>query len=514
MSKSFTAKYFLSSLIDLSSAEKMQYLLSMNKYAIGFVLTLSTSFSALFAQEVRFQSPNGQIETCQILSHWSEAQYSNKDIETEKSLCQLNFYSPEVFSCGKNWSTSPSTLIFKKNNQFISADPACENKKSMDISDKVGKFKVSMNESGTSGTFSSSSLLYYHLARYLTTSIIVPVAVYREMDVKSHFELVTSKVKNFENEMVQTAWDYLYRAENGNPNTIQPVRELFTADFTKIHGALIDTIGNEKYGEHIRGQKQPEWGLQQHIEMKKTPVFRALFSTKDFYNAQAEAAQFGLAQFKNDFNKIAPTSHQMMSWMQDMSDMAVLDYLMQQQDRPGNIHFQWRIYYTSAGKLKSDRIKVVSNGVESGLEKKFKLPKDIDRVTALALELPKYKKVCNQPDPCFIIQKTVLEDNNAGGRVYYKDFFRQSGILESLRHMNRSTYVQLLKLEQSLSSKDQTYLYLENEFKLDSTQLNLFQKNLHQAVQVLQKSYQSGLLQLDLDFSTYFANGKVFSSKK
>lgn len=500
--------------MSLSSAEKMQYLLGMNKYAIGIYLIFSTAFSAIFAQTVQFQSPNGQTEICKILSHWPAAQYSTKDVETERALCQLDFYHSDIFSCGKNWSTSPSTLIFKKNNQFISTDLSCETQKSMETFDKVGKFKVSMNESGTSGTFSSSSLLYYHLARYLNTSIIIPVAVSREMDLNSHFQSVTSKVRNFENKMVQTAWDYLYRAENGNPNAIQPVRELFTADFTKIYGALIDSIGNEKYAEHVRGQKQPQWGLQQHLEMKKTPAFRALFSSKDFYSAQDEAAQFGLVQFKNDFNQIPPTSHQMMSWMQDMSDMTVLDYLMQQQDRPGNIHFQWRIYYTSAGRMKSDRIKVISHGIESGLEKKFKLPKDIDRVTALALDIPKYKKVCNQPDPCFIIQKTVLEDNDAGGRVYYKDFFRQSGILESLRHMNRSTYAQLLKLDKSMSSQDQTYLYLKDEFKLDSSQLNLLQKNLHQAVQVLQKSYQTGLLQLDLDFLTYFSTGKVFSGKK
>lgn len=492
----------------------MQYLLGMNKYAVGFVLILSTPFTVLFAQTSQFQSPNGQTEICQILSHWPSAQYSSKDIETEKSLCQLNFYGSNFFACGKNWSTSPSTLIFKKSNQFISTDQSCENKKSMDAYDKIGKFKVSMNESGTSGTFSSSSLMYYHLARYLKTSINVPVAVSRQIDTKSHFALVTSKVRNFENQMVQTAWDYLYQAENGNPNAIQPVRELFTADFTKIHGALIDPIGNEKYAEHIRGKKQPQWGLQQHIEMKKTPVFRALFSSKNFYSAQDEAVQFGLVQFKNDFSNIAPTSHQMMSWMQDMSDMTVLDYLMQQQDRPGNIHFQWRIYYSSAGQLKSDRIKVVIQGVETGLEQKFKLPKDIDRVTAIALELPKYKKICNLPDPCFVIQKTVLEDNDAGGRVYYNDFFRQAGLLESLRHMNRTTYTQLFKLDQSMSSQDQTYLYLKNEFNLDSSQLKLFQNNLHQAVQILQKSYQAGLLQLDLDFSTYFLTGKVFSTQK
>ena len=90
-------------------------------------------------------------------------------------------------------------------------------------------------------------------------------------------------------------------------------------------------------------------------------------------------------------------------------------------------------------------------------------------MTAIALELPKYKKVCNQPDPCFIVQKTVLEDNDAGGRVYYKDFVRQSGILESLRHMNRSTYSQLLKLDQSMSSQDQTYFYLQNELMQNQT---------------------------------------------
>ena len=43
-----------------------------------------------------------------------------------------------------------------------------------------------MNQSGTSGIFSPSSLLYYHSARQFDLDGMVPVAVWRTMDAAAH----------------------------------------------------------------------------------------------------------------------------------------------------------------------------------------------------------------------------------------------------------------------------------------------------------------------------------------
>jgi len=50
-----------------------------------------------------------------------------------------------------------------------------------------------MNAKGTSGTFATASLLYYHLARYLDASVRVPVSVYRSIDRMAHDQRVTQR---------------------------------------------------------------------------------------------------------------------------------------------------------------------------------------------------------------------------------------------------------------------------------------------------------------------------------
>lgn len=456
-----------------------------------WLLIVISQVMAITAFAGDFLSPNKVLETCRVLPHLSNAKYSSKDIEKEAELCGLNFYNNQYKVCGKSWSTSPTTLLLSVEQTPFTAS-TCTNKKSMDAFKKEAKFKVSMNEQGTSGTFSPSSILYYHLSRYLNLSVDVPVAVYRTMDKRAHYNMVSSQVVNFENDMVKTAWDYLKRAESQNINAMNPANETFTTDGQQLFGSLIDSIGNAKYGEHIRGVKA-DWGEAQHLELKKTPAFVALAKTAPAVEAGDLALAETKARFPKELSGLLPSTHQMMAWMQEMSDMSIIDYIMQQQDRPGNIHFQWRILYVESGKLKSKRLK---------LEDKYLHYTDYLAVEKIALE--QYKTQC-QLEPCFVVQKTIIEDNDAGGRIYYNDFFRRAKILESFRHLNPNTYIKLLNLASDLKNQGQVYQTLKANVAVDSNQLAQIVKNTVEVATILSKNCKQ--ISFDLDSEKYMLTG-------
>ena len=464
--------------------------------------------SPVWAQSARYTSPYGLTESCLVIPHSPQGVYSEKDIKKESELCQIQFYSKDILLCGKNWSTSPSTIILKSENKIPLTESLCTNKKSMEQASKMAKFKVSMNETGTSGTFSISSLLYYQLSRELNTNVVIPVAVLRTMDKQSHYQMVTSKVTLFENDMIKKAWSFLADAESVNPDAIKPARELFADDYKSIYGSLIDSLGNEKYTEFFRGKKQPQWGLAQHQEMLKTPVFKALSESSDVLSSINKSVLAGLDNFKTDFNGVKPSVTQMISWMQEASEMSLLDYIMQQQDRPGNIHFQWRIESVNNGKFKSERIKTVINNVKSGVEKKYPRPEFVKKVEAIAFAQPEYAG-CNKDFPCAVVQKTTLEDNDAGGRIYYLTFYRQAQILEKINHLNPQTYSNLLRLARSMKNQDSTFKHYQSQFVLDADQFNQLRRNILDAASIMQKKCEKGELKLDLDYKLYLEKGQL-----
>jgi len=480
-------------------------------YKITCILSLALGISH-GAMAKTLTSPNGIIEQCWSVPPSPHGVYSVKDTEKEQELCSFDFYSKEILLCGKNWSTSPSTLLLKTTNAVPLIQSLCMNKKSMEPVSKVAKFKVSMNEKGTSGTFSISSLLYYHLSRDLNLNVIIPVSVLRTMDKQAHYQMVTSKVQFFENDMIQKAWNYLAEAESVNPQAIRPVRELFTENQNAIYGALIDSLGNEKYTEFFRGRKQPLWGLAQHQEMLKTPVFKALASPQDLSVAAAESIKYGLENYKADFNGVKPSLLQMISWMQDASEMSLLDFIMQQQDRPGNIHFQWRIEYFKNGQFKSNRIKTMINNKLSGLEKKYPRPEFIKKVESIAFSQAEYSG-CNKEFPCAVVQKTTLEDNDAGGRIYYLPFYRQAQILEKINHISARTYQNLIRLARSMKNQDDaSYNYYQSRFLLDSDQFNQLKKNMIDAAEIMKKKCEKGELKFDLNYQLYLEKGQIVNS--
>lgn len=214
---------------------------------------------ATFAQTFNFTSPGGLAESCVALEKMPGAEelYSLADKKKEQSYCSFDFYSESIALCPKTWSTSPATMVYDIGQSGFSQsdyeEKVCSNRRGHR---KLVKFKQTMNKSNTSGTFSMSSLLYYHFSRYFNFDIKVPVAVLRTMDKDEHLERVSNKgvlatAANRRSSKIKNGWIHLQNAEL-NPESYRPTSELFTEDRQQIYGALLRGKG-ERYGVEFNG---------------------------------------------------------------------------------------------------------------------------------------------------------------------------------------------------------------------------------------------------------------------
>ena len=410
---------------------------------------------------------------------------SKKDIEDENEYCAMDFYTtPTIALCPKTWSTSPGTMIYDISESGLTqsdyeAQKACGGSKSGH--DTITKYKQSMNQSGTSGTYSPSSLLYYHLSRFFDTTVEVPIAVYRTMDRQTHFDRVTRKAhedRMGKGEMIRKGWEWLYRSEK-DPDVYQPTSDLFTDDLSQIYGSLVHG-GGERYGAEINGLRTSN----QYRQFQETPAYYALRENADL----SVAIQKGLekAQKTSAMKKAlgpAPSEFQMAVWMKELSEIVVLDYIFSQQDRVGNIDYKWYVYWVDGeGKAQSKKWEPESDNT------------DISRENMANLDYPK------QMDgfPTQFVQRTRINDNDAGGRYAYANRAKSNNMLVGFYHFSPEVYEKLKLLEADLKAQGEIYKYISSEFKLSSKDISKIVTNTTEALDILKTQCKSGKMRFDL----------------
>lgn len=107
-----------------------------------------------------------------------------------------------------------------------------------------------------------------------------------------------------------------------------------------------------------------------------------------------------------------------------------------------------------------------------------------------------------------MIQKTHINDNDAGGRRY-TNFTKQFALLEKLAHIKVITYRQLIHLAKDFQAKGPLYDYLHSTFDLNDYYTELIAQNTIQAATVLQSTCNAGKLRFDLDPEMFVTRGKV-----
>jgi hypothetical protein len=437
----------------------------MSLFSVIFFAVFFFGANSNLIADTLFTAPSGTQEICRALPPIPGGEYSNGDLKDERELCEMDFYNTKnIALCPKTWSTSPATMIYDitdsglDQRQYEDRSSCGGNKEGHE---GIAKFKQTMSQSETSATFSPSSLLYYHLSRHFDTLVEVPVAVFRTMDKNIHFERVTKKAhenRMGKGDMNRAGWRWLYRAEQ-NPETYKPTRELFTPDLLQIYGVLLDG-GGERYGAEINGVRSA-WGDKQNYDFQNTPAFLALRSEQPLLEAIREGLRSGMKSSKVAASMGGGASNfQMALWMRELSEIAVLDFIMSQQDRIGNIDYKWYVYQTDeAGKLKRTRVRT---------------------------DLPRAKMGQIKFDgEGLLVQRTQLVDNDAGGRVGYANFTKRTKMLENIRHINPQFYSKLVLLNHDLQTNGAIYQYLSENFQLDSKQLAQIVKNTKEATEIL-----------------------------
>ena len=256
----------------------------------GLVFMSTTPLLAsddVIGTETTFQSPNGLAERCVRIAQIPGGKYSNGDLKEETAFCQIDLYAPAVALCPKTWSTSPGMMIYDVSDGNYAMDRtgfernACTEGKSAKGLAKtdLAKFKPTMNASGTSVTFAPSDLRDYQFSRYFDTTVKVPVAVWRSMDVVTHHDevatagLVLSGGKHG-GRMNHGGWQ-VYGNAASTPKAYRPTDDLFTRDRKQIYGVLLSSPGH-RYGSEINGTRKSGWGKGQNEDFQMTPAFFAL----------------------------------------------------------------------------------------------------------------------------------------------------------------------------------------------------------------------------------------------
>jgi len=433
------------------------------------------SAAPVVGEATEFRTASGVVERCVRIAAFPGAHYSKHDLEQEEKYCALDF--ARLALCPKLWSTSPGTILYEIEGNdyaaFETANCADGHHAKAAARSHPGNFKISVNARDTSATYAPASWVYYHLSRYLRTHVHVPVAVYRSMDAAAHHQRVVKPALAIVADrhglgMLRAGWHYLDGVETGQLGGAAAAAAL-TDGGRQVFGVLLDSQG-DRYGAEFNGTRESGWGAGQNHDFQQTAPFLALRSELPVVEAAAWAVREARKNPRMAKELQADTPvEQVVFWMQDVLEITLLDFILGQQDRIGNIDYNWRWYWIEDGQLES----------QAALGKE--VPADLAAFAPLRL------------------RQSAINDNDAGVRAGYVDFAAKTHMLEGLRHYNADLYQRLGQLARDFASSGPAYTWLTTSAGLSAKEADTLAGRVQQAFALLQSDCQSGALRLDLE---------------
>ncbi len=468
-----------------------RFLKITNSSLLTLLLTsfCTSAFAGVISGEVHdLKTPSGKTEHCIILDKIPGGKYSDGDKEKEQRFCSSDLYSQDFAICPKTWSTSAALVVYKlegtgQTRQQFEAKNCRQNNGFK----ALGKFKITMNQSGTSGTFSKSSMIYYHMSRLFNSTVDIPPAIYRTIDKK----LVCSVAQRAtgQSAMNRTAWKIILNA-CVNPDSYKPVDDIFTPDREQFFGTFYKGNG-DRYNSEINSPRKAAWGAPQSVEFQTTAAYAALRSEKDLTQAikAGEASARKIPVMNKDLGSQPISPVQMTYWMKELSEISIFDHIFSQQDRVGNIDFNWIWLWVDAdGKVQNEKADISTLVREKALK------------TQAPAEIAAFKPI--------LIQKTTIKDNDAGARAY-ANFALKASMVANLRHLNADTYATVINLAKDFKSNGPLMQYFKNTFDLRASELKRLTDNTLDVAQILQKNCSAGLIKFDVKPKKMLSQGSV-----
>jgi hypothetical protein len=429
-------------------------------------------------KNVYHNSPYNNQEVCVIPLKYPSITYKQKDLEKETKLCNLSFYettSEEKAAgketaalCAKINSSNPGVSIFriKPPETKDSVESAnCEN------ASKIGKYKNS-----TSCSYTPSILSYYHVSRILGNIGNVPVAVLRTMDLTTHKAMAQQGLRNTKSgDLINETWKGLNSILNAGASSTRKDL-IFTDDFKQTYGAFVVNPKDEEfYKAFFNG------GTDRAATFRDTNQYFKLVKDTRPLN-QLISAQWS----KDGLQKLVA--------MKDITEFILLDHILDQQDRFGNIAKETKFMYMAKKDAAATTYKLTSGDAD-----------DLKKATDANL--------VDKTRPAVQLDFMVLKDNDCG--VNKENRIKKAGLLMQVKHMEPKTYTKLLQFQKSLN--DPANVEMNKKFFLrnlmfSTTDYSEFIANVNDAVKILQTNCRSKALKLDLDIDGYMENTSIAGS--
>lgn len=386
--------------------------------------------------------------------HLSDADYSDNDRETERKLCDIDERSNAAV-CPKTNSTNPGLDFFSVPQGSSPAQVAAGHCKAAG-SKKIAKYKLS-----TSCSYTPSILGYYHLSRILGGMADVPPAALRTFDLQNHIALGHIALsETSQSSLIHQTWEALMAQLTGR-SAANHRHLLLTDDFTQSYGALsVNPTGEQFYTELFNGGAN---NVARAINFRDRNPAVALLARN------ADISMF----IGRDF-----TAENMQNLMRlrDVADLIILDTIMNQQDRFGNVHYRQTYYYV-------DRTDPDPDGSPKLKSASTLTPAQIAQLGAVK------------------VKTLLLKDNDCG--VAKSNVARQAGLIDRVAHIDPDTYQRILRFNEAADSPQVRDFFLQ-ELVFTSDDYASVRGNLKDVATKLHQKCTQGLLRLDLNPREHF----------
>lgn len=433
--------------------------------------TLTALLVLLVLLPMRLFAAPGLTVECVLVPHLAE-EVAAEDVQAEEGFCGIDLADDSTAICPKIWSTSPGSLLYdlagtswEGRASAFETEVCPKGGTARDVArSELAIFKNSMNGRETSGTFAPASLLYYHLSRLLQTRVQVPVSVMAEFPADAYRKRVvvpglqlsdTSRLK-----MLHAGWQEMDTAL-GAPGDYPHKRELLTST-GRLWGVFLLGEGH-RYGPEVNGTRASGWGDGQNRDFQRTAPFLALRKHLPLRDAISSA----VAEARDDraMEKALPgnlEARQLAWWMNDISEIVILDTILKQQDRIGNIDYVWRWAWSEGGQVHlAESQPAVAHAVK--------------------------------------IRVTVLNDNDAGVRSGYANYASRTEMLDGWHHINRGLYRRVQALGADFAAAGPIATAVRTNYRLSRREAEgVISRGIHVASQ-LRERCKSGELRFDLD---------------
>lgn len=404
---------------------------------------------------VEIPVPGRNAEVCIVPKHFAEADYSDEDLKAEDQLCKIDENSNAAV-CPKTNSTNPGLDIYSLPQSFTPKQVEAARCKTSGAR-KIAKYKLS-----TSCSYTPSILGYYHLSRILGGIANVPPSVLRTFDLQNHIALGRKALaETAPNSLIHQTWASLTaQLTAGGAGSKRDF--LLTDDLAQSYGALSANPTQENfYQEFFNGGANNVARAANFRD--RNPIVALLARNADISNLVGRS--------------FTVENVQMMVQLRDAANLIVIDTLMNQQDRFGNIHYVETYYYHDARDLNPD-------GSAKLKSSRRLTPEEASQVGAVQ------------------VKEMLLKDNDCG--VAKQNVAKQAGLADRIAHIDPTTYHRVLHLDAIADSAETREFFLQGLVFTPNDYVSV-RKNLKDLATKLHQACSQGKLRPDLDLQAHFS---------